>query len=157
MARGLNGPFIQATLASTTATATSTADFVLPRDIHSGQFILDVTAASGTSPTLDIKIQTSPDGGTTYYDCFRFPQKTATAIERLVTGFFGDGTNTGTTGTNANSGNSATITATSTGALTTGVPINPDKMRVRYLIGGTNPSFTFKVFFLGRVLDAGRE
>ena len=29
---------------------------------------LDVTAASGTSPTLDVKIQTSPDNGTTWFD-----------------------------------------------------------------------------------------
>lgn len=39
--------------------------------------LLDVTAASGTSPTLDIKFQTSPDGTDWYDTGDAFAQQTA--------------------------------------------------------------------------------
>src|SRR5947207_292321 len=46
---------------------------------------LNVTAASGTSPTLDVKFQDSADG-TTWYDVpsGAFTQKTATGSQRLA-------------------------------------------------------------------------
>src|SRR5689334_5902824 len=40
-----------------------------------------VSAASGTSPTLDAKIQHSIDGGTTWFDLITFAQKTTTGNE----------------------------------------------------------------------------
>ncbi|MHB9003991.1 MAG: hypothetical protein ACYC6C_07990 [Coriobacteriia bacterium] len=42
---------------------------------------LDVTAASGTSPTLDVVIQDSLDGGTTWNTVGTFAQKTAAGRE----------------------------------------------------------------------------
>lgn len=42
---------------------------------------LDVTAASGTSPTLDVSIETSEDG-TTWRSLGAFAQKTAAGAER---------------------------------------------------------------------------
>lgn len=42
---------------------------------------VNVTAVAGTTPTLDIKLQTSPDGGTTWFDHpdITFTQMTAVA------------------------------------------------------------------------------
>ncbi len=66
---------------------------------------LVVTAASGTSPTLDVTVQTSADGST-WYSAGSFAQLTATGSERK------------------------------TFALDRYV-------RLRWVIGGTTPSFTF--------------
>jgi len=45
---------------------------------------LDVTAASGTSPTLDINFQNSVDGGTVFFTHTSFTQATGTTTERKV-------------------------------------------------------------------------
>lgn len=45
---------------------------------------LNVTAASGTSPTLDINYQVSPDDGTTWFTHTSFTQATGTTTERVV-------------------------------------------------------------------------
>lgn len=47
---------------------------------------LDVTAYSGTTPTLDVKLQDSVDGGTTWVDIDggAFTQKTATGQQYIV-------------------------------------------------------------------------
>lgn len=53
---------------------------------------LNVTAHSGSSPTLDVKFQDSPDGGTTWYDIpsAAFTQVTTTnGTQRLVVSNFG--------------------------------------------------------------------
>ena len=76
---------------------------------------VNVTAVSGTTPTLVVKLQDSPDGGVTWYD---------------VTG--------AATGTlNATGTTSVRFNATAT-------PMS-DQFRVAWVIGGTTPSFTFKV------------
>jgi hypothetical protein len=76
-----------------------------------------VTAASGTTPTLDAKIQHSIDGGTTWFDLITFTQKTAVSSEfKAYAEVFG----------------------------TTG-QVWGDMLRVSYTIGGTTPSFTFSV------------
>jgi hypothetical protein len=43
---------------------------------------LVATAVSGTTPTLDVKYQTTPDGGTTYVDHTTFTQVTAASTEK---------------------------------------------------------------------------
>lgn len=45
---------------------------------------LDITAASGTTPTLDIDYQTSVDGGTTWFTHTSFTQATTTGTEKKV-------------------------------------------------------------------------
>lgn len=49
---------------------------------------LDVTAASGTSPTLDVKIQVADPNGA-YYDLASFAQKTAAGREAKQIANFG--------------------------------------------------------------------
>lgn len=70
--------------ASTTQTATfNGAAFDSPG--ASARLLLNVTAASGTSPTLDVKIQTRKDASDTFRDLASSPafaQKTTTGTER---------------------------------------------------------------------------
>lgn len=46
-------------------------------------FYLDVSAASGGSPLLDIAIQESPDNGTTWFERAAFTQATTTSQQVL--------------------------------------------------------------------------
>lgn len=70
---------------------------------------LDVTAASGTSPTLDVVIEDTLDG-TNFNTVATFTQRVAVGRQVVdVTGLF------------------------------------TDRVRVRWTIGGTTPSFTFNV------------
>lgn len=70
---------------------------------------LDVTAASGTSPTLDVVVEDTLDG-TNWNTVGTFAQKTVAAREVInVTAPFAD------------------------------------RLRVRWTLGGTGPSFTFSV------------
>jgi hypothetical protein len=64
------------------ATASSAAFSVGNADCY--QFVLNVTAATGTSPTMDVVVQTSFDG-TNYIDLpLRYTQVTAAAVKYLV-------------------------------------------------------------------------
>ena len=108
--------------------------------------LLEVTARSGTTPTLDIAIEHSLDGGTTGLQIARFVQVTsaqtlpyreyveigpqiATAASAAVTPVTG-GTAYNRAGQNANFA---------------------DAIRLRWpLPGGTTPSFTFRVLALSQ-------
>lgn len=80
-------------------------------------FQLDVTAASGTTPTLDVVVQHSIDGGTNWYTVATFTQKTAAGEELKTESEVESGT----------------------------AEAYGDCFRVSYTIGGTTPSFTFSV------------
>jgi hypothetical protein len=51
---------------------------------------LTVSAASGTTPTLDVTLETSIDGGTTWTTVAAFAQKTAAGSQGRVFGPLGD-------------------------------------------------------------------
>lgn len=51
-------------------------------DKRTAALILDVTAVSGTNPTLDVTVQTSKDGVNNWYTAGTFAQKTGVAAER---------------------------------------------------------------------------
>lgn len=76
---------------------------------------LDVTAASGTSPTLDVVVKAKDPASGKYFTIGTFAQKTAVANEAIFIG-----------------GGSDSIFATKT-------------FRVEYTLGGTTPNFTFSV------------
>lgn len=63
--------------AAITVTAT-TAAFTPSVTANSQQFVFAVTAVSGTTPTLDIVIQESADGGTNWFDRYHMARITAT-------------------------------------------------------------------------------
>jgi len=98
--------------ASAARTATGNGDgFEGFGEANQAVFTLAVTAASGSNPTLDVTVQHSIDGGTTWFDLVSFAQKTGTGSELKSTGgaFVGD------------------------------------HLRAKWTIGGSNPSFPFKV------------
>lgn len=76
-----------------------------------------VSAASGTTPTLTPTWEHSIDGGTTAYTVVAFTQKTTTGNELKV---------------------EAEVEAAT-------AEVYGDCMRVSYVIGGTTPSFTFRM------------
>lgn len=60
-----DGPREVVASAARTATGNSGA-LRLPSPARSASLLLDVTAASGTTPTLDVSVEWSHDGGTTW-------------------------------------------------------------------------------------------
>lgn len=68
---------------SAAVTATFATSAVEGGDRSVARLVLDVTAASGTSPTLDVVVQTSRDG-VTWYTAGTFTQATAVVTRRLV-------------------------------------------------------------------------
>jgi hypothetical protein len=108
-------------------------------------FVLNVTAITGTSPTLDCALQVTPDGGTTWFDWFRFAQVTAnTALTRrlIVQPMQGRG----------EVGSEGLITAGGTGAINANCPFPGalSQIRFRYTIGGTSPNYTFGIFMFAQ-------
>jgi hypothetical protein len=101
-------------LPSTTLTATTNGAAIDVGDRIGARLTLTVTAASGTTPTLDVKLQTRKDANDTWRDLAgtgmpAFAQKTTTGSERKTfVGF---------------------------------------DRQIRYVatIGGTTPSFTFRI------------
>jgi hypothetical protein len=68
--------------ASAARTATGQGAAVALGDRGTLRLLLDVTAASGTGPTLDVTVETSFDGATGWRSLGTFAQKTAVASER---------------------------------------------------------------------------
>lgn len=119
MARGANRrKVVQAQLASAAYTATANIlDSENAANAESVSYYLDVTAVSGTTPTLTPVIQCSPDDGTTWWSL-------ATAEM---------------------TGQTANITATGRYRTTSAVPIGV-RTRLAMTIGGTTPSFTLSAW-----------
>lgn len=109
--------------AARTATGNSGA---LHNDIHAKgiHLVLDITAASGTTPTLDVKVQRYDHVSNQYVDLVggAFAQKTTTGVDDLV----------------IYPGIAETANRSVSDVL------NED-LRVVWTIAGTTPSFTFSV------------
>lgn len=103
--------------ASKTSTGTGTATTV--GNYKEALFFLNCTAQSGTTPTLTVKIQTSDDGGTTWYDLVYPSTTTVVAFTTLTS-------------------------ATGTQALSFSGPFG-DTIRPAWTLGGGTPNFTFAV------------
>ena len=138
MAENLNpsNPTLLFSAATFNATANS-ANFNLPL-ADSYSFILAVTTPGGTTETLDCAIQISPDGGTTFYDWWRFTQVTTSAVTHCLTVQPWQG--------RGEAGSIAAITAAATGAMNVNKPFcNP--CRLALTLGGTLPTYaTVKVW-----------
>lgn len=98
-------------------------------------FYVDVTAGSGTSPTMDLCIQVTPDNGTTWIPAARFAQITGVVKRRLQLQPVPGRGEAGAEAAVANTG----------GALATNTVLSK-KIRVVNTIGGTNPSFTYSLY-----------
>ena len=111
--RPTNPYVVQVLQASTTMTASTNGD------VQDGfgqstalRLQLEVTAASGTLPTLDVTIEDTLDG-TNWNTVATFTQKTTTGLQVIN--------------------------------LLAGTTPYADRLRVKTVIGGTTPSFTFSV------------
>jgi hypothetical protein len=117
------------------ATATSGVVAVPMADEYS--ICISVSAATGTSPTMDIVFQGSIDKGTTYVNLpLRSAQMTAAGVHWFT---FKRGLGWGEAAFNQ------ALVADTGGALAKNVVFDPQYVKFKYTIGGTNPSFTFKV------------
>src|SRR5579859_587478 len=100
--------------------------------------VLDVTTAETGVGTLDVYLQTSHDGGTTWTDFAHFTQVTTAAVRRVA-------------GWSVSSANNAAGADTTTGdaVLAAGKiingPIVSAQVRVKYVIGVGTGSYTFVV------------
>lgn len=105
---------------TTTTNSTDIADF----NANAGIFHLNITAASGTTPTLDIKIQAKCEATGVYTDIpgASFSQKTGTGTDMLVV--------------------CPGVTVSANKAVSHPLPIY---WRAVATIGGTTPSFTFSL------------
>lgn len=75
-------------LASATKTTTGTSAAFDSSNLASLNATLAISAASGTSPTLDVTLETTADG-TNYYTAGTFPQQTGVATVARVIGDLG--------------------------------------------------------------------
>ena len=78
----LGTPSIIADVASAAITANTTTSALTPTFGCSYTVNIPVTAATGTSPTLDVNVQESDDSGTNWFTVYSFPRITATGIYR---------------------------------------------------------------------------
>lgn len=142
--RNLQTPQIKTLIASNTVTATaSSAAFAMPL-FDAATLIMDVTAASGTTPTFDVVYQTSIDGGTTYVNIpWRHTQITAAGINILTVRF----------GLGVGEAGAETAVADTGGTLVKPCVFDPAHMKIKYTITATTPSFTFTLY--GIFLNAG--
>lgn len=107
--------------AARTATANSNAE-TTPDGYKGVVLVLDITAASGTSPTLDVKIQRYDHAGAKWVD--------------LVGGAFAQKTTTGTSDLTIYPGIAETANVSVSDVLS-------ETWRAVATIAGTTPSFTF--------------
>jgi hypothetical protein len=68
-------------VASAARTASGTSAAAAAEDVFAIAAALNVTAKSGTNPTLDVRLETTADGGATWYTCGTFAQNTVVASE----------------------------------------------------------------------------
>ena len=121
-----------ATIAATTNTGTLTLQVA---DVYT--FAVVCGTVTGTSPTLDVVFQNSPDGGTTWVNMpLRTAQLTATAAANYFTIPQGRGTNM--------LADSSAVAAT--GGILSENFVMSNKFRFLLTVGGTNPSFPVSIY-----------
>jgi len=127
-------------LATQTTTGTS-ANLTLP-PASSYRLVVQVQTVSGTTPTLQVIVATSMDGGTTYNEVLSTATQMTTSglgEQLLIRPYLGIG----------DAATVATSALLGTADLGTNVvnngPIIPGFIKLRWVLGGTTPSFAFQV------------
>ena len=117
-------------VASTAVTADGYVGGVLemPDDVIGGVFIAKITSTSGSSRTIDVSYNITPDDGTTYFPVLRHAQATTASVNRYLNVSFAPYIQAGTEGASATTG----------GALCVNVPFTR-KFKVYCDVGGTTP------------------
>lgn len=121
-------------VASADRTASDTTAWIpLGGHFQFATFLIDVTAVTGTTPTLNVYIQNRLPDGVTADDIVSFTQRTSAAKERC---YYEVGT-----GNTIGAATDGTLAAAST---KTGALLG-DWIRVKWVVAGTNPHFTFSL------------
>lgn len=113
----------------------------MPCDLDSGTFI--AAAVYNAGATLDVAIEGSPDGGTTWFKWWAFTQITTASISYAIDVAF---SRTGEAGAIETVTHNATTLVT--GALVANKPL-PPHIRVSYQGDGTADYTTLAVYFIG--------
>jgi hypothetical protein len=79
---GLNAGVLVNDIASAALTTTTTTAAVTQGNAQSAEFNIQVTAVTGTTPTMDVGIEESDDSGTSWYRIYDFPRITTTGSYR---------------------------------------------------------------------------
>lgn len=105
-------------------------------------FILDIYASpTGTTEKLDLAIQTSLDGGSTFQDWWRFTQVTTAAVTHCLVVQRG----------NNSPGTIAAITTGATNAAISSNKFFANPCRLTFTISGTLPVYSVKVWCIAAV------
>lgn len=132
-----------ASAAYTTTTTTAVFDIGIADSYH---ILINHTAVTGTSPTADIQLKTSIDGGTTYIGLpIRSTQVTAAGQTHFVFKL----------GLGESDAALESPSAATGGTLAKNCIFDPRYMKLTFTIGGTNPSVTSVVY--GLSLPAGGD
>lgn len=146
----LRSPITAKTLVNQTATtgATGSSGSVLlsSSDFDALIFLLSVSAMSATA-TLDVWVQGSLNGGSTWYDMLRFPRFSASSSNPSlgIASALGGNSMVGTVG-------ASTISSTAGGV---GMPLVSNLIQVYWALGGTTPSGSFSLTSYEHQYDRG--
>lgn len=118
------------------------------------RFFLRVATVSGTSPTLQVALATSYDAtagaGTNYETFLQFANVTTSGLGRQLT--WRPYLSAGDTATEAQSALVGTADGAS-GAVAQNGPVNNSAIKVRWVAGGTSPSFAFEIGYIAVAQD----
>lgn len=125
---------------ATVTTSSTTANLTLPPS-SSYRVMVEVQTVSGTSPTLIVAIATSFNAGTTYDEILSTTTLTTSGQgdQLLIRPYLGIG-DVATRAAMALLG-----TAEIAAAVVNNGPIDPQHIKIRWVVGGTSPSFAFQV------------
>ena len=152
--QNINIPYQQILLAVTATGTTTTSPAIVIPMMDVWTFHINTTTGTGTTPTLNVVLLYTPDGGTTYLNApVRFAQITATG-NNLVT-FKATGLTEGEAGHEsavADTGGTLSQNFVLPAIQSTGNA----SIKFKYTIGGTNPSFAFTIYASGRKAGANQ-
>lgn len=146
----------QTLLAISTQTQSGTSANITVAPASSYRFFVKLKTVSGTTPTLDVFLATAYDAtaaaGTDYVTFLHFAQMTTSGLGRQMT--FRPYLSAGEV---AVEGQAAFFTtadaATGATAVALNGPFNNAAVKVRWVIGGTSPSFAFEVGLISVAQD----
>ncbi len=147
----LINPVTLLALATQTTNGTSANLTLAPASGY--RFFLKVKTVSGTTPTLQVALATSYDAtggaGTDYETFIQFANATSTGLGRQMT--WRPYLSAGDVATESQSAFFAGQTGGAdgaSGAVAQNGPVNNSAIKVRWVLGGTSPSFAFEIGYV---------